>query len=334
MWDASKCDLCGDCLVKCLYADYDRDRAVADIKALMAGEDAEIVGKCITCCACREYCPTGADPFNLIMNAVEKAGVFPVEEEGLVAGSFSASSEVIPGDADKPALSICTMEPLMPEGALDGQLFEGMTLVKGGDYYCLIGWEHSGKETVIGRYAQRFIDNLTSLGKDIVFLHDDCYAMVHAKVRDYGIDVPFGYMHLFEYLRNYLRDHQSSITMLGKKIAYQQPCASRYTPEKDVFLDEILELIGVERPPRKYERETALCCSAAILRLRLEQAVALQEKNVRDAIDCGADALLTLCPMCDRLLRRPTGQLGLAEIFITDLCRIALGEKPWPAGAG
>jgi hypothetical protein len=30
------------------------------------------------------------------------------------------------------------------------------------------------------------------------------------------------------------------------------------------------------------------------------------------------------------VLRRPTSKLGLPKIFITDLCRIALGEKPWP----
>jgi heterodisulfide reductase subunit B len=157
---------------------------------------------------------------------------------------------------------------------------------------------------------------------------------VHAKVKDYGIEVPFKYMHIFEYLRNYLRDHQSSITKLGKRIAYQQPCASRYTPEKNVFFDEILEMIGVERPPRKYERETALCCTAPIIASRLEMAVEFQEKNVRDAIECGADALVTLCPVCDRVMRRPTGQLGLTKIYITDLCRIALGEIPWPAEAG
>ena len=334
MWDASKCNLCGDCLVKCLYVDYDRDEAVANIKALMEGETADIVSKCITCCACQEYCPTGADPFTLIMNAVEKAEIFPVNEDELVAGSFSVPGEVIPGDAHKPVLSICTMERLLPEGALEGQLFEGMTIAKGGDYYCLIGWEHSGKESPIARHAQRFIDSLAGFGKDIILLHDDCYAMVHAKVKDYGINVPFNYMHIFEYLRNYLRDHQDSITKLGRKVAYQQPCASRYTPEKNFFLDEIFELVGVERPPRKYERETALCCSAAILRTRLDDAVELQEKNIRDAIDCGADALVTLCPMCDRLLNRPTGQLGLKKIFITDLCRIALGEKPWPTEAG
>jgi len=334
MWDASKCDLCGDCLTKCLYISYDKDKAVSDIKALMEGKEAEIVSKCITCCACREYCPTGADPLSLIISAIEKAGIFPVSEEDLVARSHDVPTEVIRGDPARPAMSICTMEQYIPEGALDGQLFQGMTLVKGGEYYCLIGWEHYGKESPIEKYARRFIDNLTSLNKDIVFLHDDCYAMVHAKAKDYSLEVPFKYMHIFEYLRDYLRDHQSSITRLGKKIAYQQPCASRYTPEKNVFLDEILELIGVERPPRKYERETALCCTAPIIGTRLDMAVEFQEKNVRDAIDCRADALITMCPVCDRVMRRPTGQLGLTKIYITDLCRIALGEIPWPAEAG
>lgn len=332
MWDASRCNLCGDCLVKCQYIDYDQDKAVAEIQALMDGEEAEVTSRCVTCCACREYCPTGADPFHLIISAIEKAGVFPVNEEELVAGSFGVPSEIIPGEPDRPVISLCTMEQFLPEGALDSQLFQGMTRVKGGDYYCLIGWEHSGMESPIEKYAQRFIDNLTSVGRDLVFLHDDCYAMVHTKVKDYNISVPFNYRHIFEYLRDYLRDHQSSITKIGKKVAYQQPCASRYTPEKNTYLDEIFKLIGVERPSRKYERETALCCTAPIIRLKTDMAVEFQEKNVRDAIDCGADALVTLCPVCDRVMRRPTGQLGLTKIYITDLCRIALGEKAWPVG--
>jgi hypothetical protein len=35
--------------------------------------------------------------------------------------------------------------------------------------------------------------------------------------------------------------------------------------------------------------------------------------------------------MCDRILRRPTSNLGINKIHIIDLCRIALGEKNWPA---
>lgn len=330
MWDASKCDFCGDCLVKCLYVDYDKEKAVSNIKELMDGNEAEILRKCITCCACSEYCPSGADPFNLIITAIEKAGIFPGTEEELVSNSFGFPSEVVPGNADKPAISICTMGRYIPEGTVEGQLFEGLTTVKGGDYYCLIGWEHFGRESPIQKYAQRFIDNLAALNKEIVFLHDDCYAMAHAKVRDYGITVPFQYMHLFEYLRNYLRDHQSSITKLDKKVAYHQPCASRYTPNKNVFLDEIFEFIGVERPPRKYERETALCCTGPIIRSNQKMAAEIQEKNVRDALECGADALITLCPVCNLVMNRPTSQLGLKKIYITDLCRMALGEKTWP----
>ena len=332
MWDASKCNLCGDCLVKCLYVDYGKDKAVAEIEALMEGKEAEILSKCVTCCACREYCPTGADPYDLILRAQERAGAFPVGEDAVAFFDriCEIPGEVIPGDPDKPILSLCVMESQIPEGAMDGQLFEGMTVVKGGEYFCLIGYVHVGKESPIEKNAQRFIDKMASLGKDIVFLHDDCYAMVHAKVKDYGIAVPFNYMHIFEYLRNYLRDHQSTINKLGKKVAYQRPCASRYTPEKDALLDEIFELIGVERPPRKYERETALCCTGAIIRVFPELAQEVQAKNVDDAIECGADAIITLCPMCDRVLRRPTSQRGLKKIFITDLCRMALGEKPFP----
>ena len=331
MWDALKCNQCGDCMARCLYVNYDRDKAVAEIRALIEGREAEILTQCITCCACREYCPTGADPFSLIISRIEEAGIFPISEDELASRNFDVASEVIPGEPDKPALSLCTMEQYLPEGALDGQLFQGMTRVKGGDYYCLIGLEHSGTESLIGKYAERFSNNLASLGKVIVFLHDDCYAMAHAKAKDYGITVPFKYMHIFEYLRNYLSDHRSSITPLGKKVAYQQPCASRYTPEKNAFLDEIFGLIGVERPPRKYEREAAMCCTAPIIQTRREMAIELQEKNIKDAVQCGADALITFCPLCDRVLRRPTGQLGLAKIYITDLCRIALGEKEWPA---
>ena len=332
MWDASKCNLCGDCLVKCLYVDYGKDKAVAEIEALMEGKEAEILSKCVTCCACREYCPTGADPYDLILRAQERAGAFPVGEDAVAFFDriCEIPGEVIPGDPDKPVLSLCVMESQIPEGAMDGQLFEGMTVVKGGEYFCLIGYVHVGKESPIEKNAQRFIDKMASLGKDIVFLHDDCYAMVHAKVKDYGIAVPFNYMHIFEYLRNYLRDHQSTINKLGKKVAYQGPCASRYTPEKDALLDEIFELIGVERPPREYERETALCCTGAIIRVFPELAQEVQAKNVDDAIECGADAIITLCPMCDRVLRRPTSQRGLKKIFITDLCRMALGEKPFP----
>jgi ferredoxin len=330
MWDAAKCDLCGDCLTKCLYVDYDVSGAAADIMLLAAGKDAEILHKCVTCCACHEYCPTGADPFDLILKMQEKYHAFPISKEGTAIFTIAPTipSKVTGGDADKPVLSLCVMQ--LPEGAVDGQMFKGMPVATGGDYYCYVGYMHAGMESPMAQNAQTFIDNLAAIGRDIVFLHDDCYAMVDGKVKDYGIKVPFKYMHILEYMRNYLRDNRSKIRKLNKKVAYQRPCASRYTPQKDIFVDEIFELIGVQRPARKYEREAALCCTAAFVRVYPQLAAEVQAKNVDDAIQCGADALITLCPMCDRVLRKPTAEKGLKKIYITDLCRMALGEKEYP----
>jgi len=339
MWDASKCDLCGDCLVKCRYVDYDKDKAVAQIKLLMEGKDADILSKCITCIACNDYCPTGADPSSLIFKMQEKIGTSPIVVvnapilNGLAKGLEGQGEprRLIPGDPDKPVLSLDSFElEWIPEGTLDSQLFEGMTVVRGGEYMSLIGCLHYGGESFIERYAQRVIDKLASLGKDIVYFHNEGFALVHVKAKERGIIVPFNYMHLFEYLRNYLRSHQSSITKLGKKVAYQANCATRYIPEQESFLDEVFELIGAGRPPRQYERLNAVCCSVPIIHTDNKLAADIQEKNIRDAIECGADALITSCPICDRVLRRPTSEFGLPKIFITDLCRIALGEKSWP----
>ncbi|MBN1691558.1 MAG: (Fe-S)-binding protein [Dehalococcoidia bacterium] len=333
MWNASKCDLCGICLERCLYVDYDKKKAAADIKDLMDGRPADILSKCVTCCACSEYCPTGADPFDLILNAMEKYKSFPIKPEavGFFGMASSVPNQVIKGRQGKPVLSLCVMEMSLPPDAIGGQMFDDLTIAKGGDYFCYLGYVHAGMETPLAENARKFIDNVAGLGDEIIFLHDDCYAMVDAKVRDYGIEVPFKYMHILEYMRNYLRDNKGKITKLGVKAAYQRPCASRYTPAKDVFVDEIFDLIGVERPKREYEREKALCCTGAFVKVYPQLAAEVQAKNVDDAIRYGADVLVTLCPMCDRVLRRPTTERGLRKVFITDLVRMALGEKTFPA---
>jgi Fe-S oxidoreductase len=342
MWDASKCDLCGDCLVNCRYTSYDRDGAIAQITLLMEGKDAEILKKCTTCMACIDYCPTGADPSDLIFRMQEKIGTSPIvavgkpvlEELVQALEGHGEHRQVIAGDPDKPVLSFDSFRfEQFPEGTLDSQLFKGMTVVRGYDYANLAGNVHMGGESLVEKYGQRILDNLASLGKDIVFIHNEGFVLPGVKAKEYGFKVSFKYMHLFEYLRNYLRDHKSNVTRLGKKVAYQANCATRWMHEYDNFLDEIFELVGVERPNRKYERLDAVCCTAPLIYTNRELAVDIQKKNFEDAIACGADAIITSCPICYGVFGRPSSQFNLPNIFITDLCRIALGEKPWPEGS-
>jgi ferredoxin len=81
-------------------ADYDKKQASSEIQALMDGKEAGILGKCVTCCACREYCPTGADPFDLILKMLEKTKSYPVSAEGVNMFGLAPTipSQVIPGD--------------------------------------------------------------------------------------------------------------------------------------------------------------------------------------------------------------------------------------------
>ena len=197
MWDASKCDLCGDCLVECRYVDFDKDKAVGEIKLLMEGKAADILDSCITCNACFDNCPTGADPANLIYQMQEKIGS-PIAVNGKpyldgLAQAFEegdGASELIEGDPDKPVLSFDSFQyNQFPEGTLESRMFKDMTVVRGRKYASLVGMVHMGGESLAGKYGQKVIDALAELGKDVVYLHNEGYVLAHVKAKELGIDV-------------------------------------------------------------------------------------------------------------------------------------------------
>ena len=330
MFDRSKCDLCGECLMKCQYVDYSKEKAKEEIDKLIRGEPASIIKECITCVACNQYCEKGANPFDLINQRQEETALFPVSNRALEMfyAAEMMPTEVILGKPEKPVMSLCTVGDLIP-GLFEGQLFEGMTFLKGGKYFCKIGWIHAGKESPVRDGAQAVVDKLAETkAKEIIFYHDDCYAMMTTKAKEYGVDLPFQPIHIIEYLLNYLGDHKEQIKKLNKKIAYQQPCASRYTPWKDGWLDELFHIIGVERMKRQHDRINALCCGGAIVATDYERAGRIKDTNIKDALDAGAEAMVFLCPLCFLSLRRRVREAGLEPIPLLNLCRLALGEKP------
>jgi Fe-S oxidoreductase len=333
MWNEEKCNLCGDCLTRCHYVDYDRDKAVRQIEELMAGKAAEILKACVTCCACNEYCPTGANPFDLISRLQEVHGSLPIPEKmrHFMDAGATMPSAVIPGDPDKPALSLCAMEWALPKGAVGGSMFDGMTVAKGGDYFCYLGYLHIGMDSPLKANARKFVDAIAGIGSgEVVFLHADCHAMIN-KVPEYGVEVPFKGTHIVEFMRDYLKAHPEKVTPLGRKIAYQRPCASRYSGEVEPALDELFGLIGVERLARRYDRESALCCGGMGMRLDPKRTLPFVEGNIQDALDAGAEAMVFLCPLCPGALAKPAKEKGMQPIFITELVRMALGELPFPS---
>ena len=179
--------------VLCPYVDYGRDEAVEQFRRLTEGETPPIVTQCITCVACNQFCEKGANPFDLILKRQEETGVLNIPEQNtlLFCNLPKAPSQVIGGDPGRPALSLCSVGDFLP-GLFEGPLFEGMIVLKGGDYFCGVGWVHLSQETPVRENAPRVVANLAATGaEEIVFYHDDCYALLACLVKEYGIEAPF-----------------------------------------------------------------------------------------------------------------------------------------------
>jgi Fe-S oxidoreductase len=333
MFHKEHCDFCGECLAKCHYLDFDAETGGEAIRKLAAGEKADWVYDCVTCIACNEYCPKNARPFDLILKKMEDGGDFTAPAlRTQMADRFKAEGEPKAIEPKDRVMSICVMDGSMP-WAIQGSLFQGLPLLKGRHYFCNVLFAHMGNESIMRDRLQGLVDNLAKSGaKEIVFVHDDCYALLKGMAPEFGITLPFRPVSILEYLADYLQEHAGQIRKLDMKVAYQRPCASRYTPEKDHYVDEIFARIGVERVARKYDGIDARCCGVELagpnLKLfpRGKNFAPFQDQNIQDAKDHGAEVMVYLCPMCFRTLDKKVKGAGMANYMISDICRLAIGE--------
>jgi len=334
MFHEERCDFCGECLSRCYYLPFGRENGSKEFNKLVKGEKVDWLFDCVTCFACNEYCPTNARPFDLILTRMEEAGNFTDPKlRAQMAERFKSTGEPKPVPPKDQVMSICVMQGNMP-WAIQGQLFENIPLLKGKHYFCNVLFAHMGDESIMRERLQAMVDNLSKSGaKEIVFVHDDCYGLLKGMAPEYGIKLPFRPVHLFEYLRDYLKENKGKVKKLGMKVAYQRPCASRLTPEKDPVLDDIFDLIGVERVKRKYDGIDALCCGVEVagpgLKLfpRGKNFEPFREKNIKDAKESGAEAMVYLCAMCFATMNKKTREAGMKNYMISDICRLALGEE-------
>jgi Fe-S oxidoreductase len=332
MFYEEKCDFCGDCLVRCAYVDYDKERAVNEIRDLINGKEAPILSSCITCYACNEYCPQEARPFDLILERMEQYHSFPASAE-VVAGQeqlYTPSTPIKIGETGDKVMSACVFGNT-EAGLFQGRLFEGLPMLKGRHFFCFILFDHLGAGSITKKHIQSYVDSLAASGaKEVVLFHDDCYGALVDTAPQIGVKVPFRPVHIAEYLRDYLKSHEDELRPLNLRVAYQRPCASRLSPAKEPALDAIFKLIGVERVERRYDRENALCCSGAIIQWDEKRAAAIRARNLEDAQAAGAQAMCYLCPICRRVLSADAESRGLANYHIIELARMSLGEVEAP----
>jgi heterodisulfide reductase subunit B len=93
-------------------------------------------------------------------------------------------------------------------------------------------------------------------------------------------------------------------------------------PEHPEALDAIMEAVGAD--PRPWSSKTD-CCGGSLVVTRDDIVGSLVDTIVAMARDAGADAIVTLCPLCrENVELRQTGN-GLPVLYVTELLGIAFG---------
>jgi Fe-S oxidoreductase len=319
--------------------DIDRETAMREILKIARGEDSFVLHQCVTCYACEEYCPVQNHPFYLIVEKQEELNVPPLPrpliQRGINVGiPFRGEPEI--KEMNGPALNMGVFSDLMY--LIQGKLFEGLPVIstdprKMFHYFCQLMYLHFARSSVI---KERLPGIIKTIAKhkvtEVICFHDECYGTFSSYCPAVNVDVPFKPVHLFEYLYNRLGDLKEEIRPVKLKVAYQRPCSSRLSPDKHHFVQDIFDLIGVESVRRNYVGENALCCAGTIQGQRKEGsrklAADLQKKNIEDMKNAGAEICVFNCPACYQTLGQMVVRNGMKPIFMSDLCRLAIGEKP------
>ena len=349
-FDLAKCDFSrcrGECLTECPYINYDENRAKQEISQLIRGREAPILTLCITCAACNEYCPTGANPWDLISWRQEQAGALGISADVRPAtDSLDKPYTEVRGAPGGAFISMGGIYEVVPQKEfLSGAMFDGATIIGGGDFFCGFAETHPGCASLPVRILPAFIANLARAAEafgvdEIVFTHDACYNVATTLATQQCIEVPFHPVHILAYIRNWLRDHPGAATPLHMDVALQGGCTTHYAPQHgdgenwSDWTGDIFDLVGVRsvEVARKYTGIYRLCCGSTILHSQHDRVMEIQQKNIQDAIDAGAEAYIFICPACLATMRTMCREMGLEPIYITQLVRMALGEDLGKAG--
>jgi succinate dehydrogenase / fumarate reductase, cytochrome b subunit len=110
-------------------------------------------------------------------------------------------------------------------------------------------------------------------------------------------------------------------------------------PERDLYLEYVIEALGGEVVEYDGSRK---CCGFPVITMNRDTSLRQAGTHVGDALDAGADCLVTPCPLCHLNLdmQQPEAakivnrDLDLAILHLPQLVGLALGFEPEQLGMG
>jgi succinate dehydrogenase / fumarate reductase cytochrome b subunit len=108
-------------------------------------------------------------------------------------------------------------------------------------------------------------------------------------------------------------------------------------PERDLYLEQVIEALGGTVVEYDGARK---CCGFPVITMNRDTSLRQAGTHIQDALDQGADCLVTPCPLChlNLDLQQPEAaklvnqELGLAVLHLPQLVGLALGYSPKELG--
>ncbi|MGI8462573.1 MAG: CoB--CoM heterodisulfide reductase iron-sulfur subunit B family protein, partial [Solirubrobacterales bacterium] len=108
-------------------------------------------------------------------------------------------------------------------------------------------------------------------------------------------------------------------------------------PDRDIYLEQVIEALGGEVVDYDGARK---CCGFPVITMNKETSLRQAGTHIADAVDAGADCLVTPCPLCHLNLdmQQPEAakvvnrELDLAVLHLPQLVGLAMGFDPKQLG--
>ena len=358
------CYQCGLCTGTCpwnLVKEFPLRKLIHQTMLGLVDFESENVWACVGCKLCVERCPRGVDVIQ-IMRSIRRAifglGIAPITDslritakniaamgnplgenrekrsdwaKGLNVKKFTKETEILyfpccyqSYDSSLRRVARATVDILQKANVDFGIL--GSELVCCGESI-----RKAGAESVYQSLAQSNINTFKEAGvKKIVVTSPHCFHTFRDEYPEFGGQ--FEVYHISQYIAQLIDDGKLKFTKeLKKKVTHHDSCClGRYAgiyEEPRIVLNSIpgLELVEMRR-----NRENALCCGGCAGRIWLEtkKGERFSELRIQEAVETGAEMLVTHCPYC--MMNFEDALLGMGKNppievrDITELVQMAL----------
>lgn len=159
----------------------------------------------------------------------------------------------------------------------------------------------SGDETTFLTLARQNLDAIQASGaRYVLFSCPEGYMTFKTHYPRFFGELPFEVIYLTAFLEEQLK-HQSLHlrAALNEAVTFQDPCRlGRWSGDYDSPRKLLSHIPGANLIEMERSRENALCCGTSAWMACSRCSKAIQTERLQEAVETGAEALITACPKC------------------------------------